>query len=107
MDKDPRTPPQTEQREEEDEIRQFFSFRTMITPALIKVVYPLGIIAIVIGGILYVRSFYFISPGVKFIIFLSFFVVGNLIWRIACEGTILFFSIHEILSSIEKNLKQK
>ena len=33
--------------------------------------------------------------------------VGNLLWRVICEGCILLFSIHGILGSIEKNLKKE
>ena len=33
--------------------------------------------------------------------------VGNLLWRVICEGCILLFSIHDILGSVEKNLKKE
>jgi hypothetical protein len=28
-------------------------------------------------------------------------VIGNLVWRILCEGAILLFSLHELLVSID------
>ena len=80
---------------------EFFSFRTMITPAIIKVLYVLGVIALIIVGIvMMVNSYYdyglFIGLGI--------IVLGNILWRLICEGTILMFSVHEILGSIERKI---
>jgi len=89
----------------------YFSFRTMITPIIVKLLYVIGMIAITIEGfvtmfsrrgISYFR--YYISGG-GFWEGLLVIVVGNLIWRVVCEVIILLFSIHEILASIEKRIK--
>jgi len=34
-------------------------------------------------------------------------VVGNLLWRLACERVIVLFSIHERLASIDRSLKTR
>ena len=38
---------------------------------------------------------------------LAILVIGNIVWRIFCEINIMVFSIHEILGSIEAELKSK
>jgi hypothetical protein len=82
------------------EIGSFFSFRTMISPALIKIIYGLGAVGLIFSGI----ERYIEKEEMQglFIIF-----IGNLLWRIICEGVILLFSVHEILSSIENKLKHQ
>jgi uncharacterized membrane-anchored protein len=89
----------------------YFSFRTMITPIIVKLLYVIGMIAITIEGFVTMFSrrgtFYFgyyVSGG-NFWRGLLIIVVGNLIWRVVCEVIILLFSIHEILASIEKRIK--
>ena len=84
----------------------FFSFRTMITPIIIKVLYVLGIIALIIVGIVIIvegaNSYY--GSDNEVLIGLGIIILGNLLWRILCEGIILMFSIHERLGSIDKKI---
>lgn len=75
----------------------FFSFREMVSMQIIKIVYILGMIFITIGGIIALFD--------NFLIGLVAIVLGNLIWRLVCESAILLFSIHDILGSIETNVK--
>jgi hypothetical protein len=89
----------------------YFSFRTMVTPIIVKWVYVIGMIAITIGGLVTMfggrgSSYYgYYSSGGNFWTGLLIIVGGNLIWRVVCESIILLFSIHEILASIEKRIK--
>jgi len=89
----------------------YFSFRTMVTPIIVKWVYVIGMIAITIGGLVTMfggrgSSYYgYYSSGGNFWTGLLIIVVGNLIWRVVCESIILLFSIHEILASIERKIK--
>jgi uncharacterized membrane protein (UPF0136 family) len=78
----------------------------MVTPIIVKWVYAIGMIAITIGGIvtMFRRNDYYESGG-GFWMGLGIIVVGNLLWRVACEGIILIFSIHDILASIERKIK--
>lgn len=88
----------------------YFSFRTMVTPIIVKWVYVIGMIAITIWGIIVMfggGGGYYGSPrGGFFFIGLSIIVLGNLIWRVICEEIILIFSIHEVLASIERKTKR-
>ena len=77
----------------------FFSFREMVSMQIIKIVYILGMIFITIGGI--------ITMFDNFLIGLGAIVLGNLIWRLICESSILLFSIHDILGSIETKVRKE
>jgi len=83
----------------------FLSFRTMVSGAIIKVLYAVVAAAITIAGIMMIvsglqedRLLEGAGAG------LALLVVGNLLWRLICEGLILLFSIHEVLVSIERKL---
>jgi hypothetical protein len=72
----------------------FFSFRKMVSSAILKFVYVMGLIAITLAGI----GQLFSNPlnGIGIII------VGNLFWRIFCESLILLFSIQQELVKINQ-----
>lgn len=82
----------------------FFSFRTMITPVIIKILYVLGAIALIIVGIVMISDNLNSRYGSDEEVWIGFglIILGNLIWRIICEGIILMFNIHERLTSIDK-----
>jgi hypothetical protein len=94
---------------QEDKISDFFNFRIFISTKIIKLIYNLGVIILTIIAILIAPEF--ISrvekelTGLTFILTFIIYIIFNLIWRVLCEFTILFFSMHEILASIEKNFK--
>jgi hypothetical protein len=89
----------------EDKISDFFNFRIFISTKIIELIYVLGIIALTIFAIFIASEF--ISREEEELTVLTFiiYIFFNLIWRVLCEFTILFFSMHEILASIEKNFK--
>jgi predicted nucleic acid-binding Zn-ribbon protein len=74
----------------------FFSFRTMVSKTLIQIIYILGMVTLIIGGliILFKKNF-LIGLGVLFF--------GNLLWRIICETSILLFSIHDVLDLLQNS----
>lgn len=86
----------------------YFSFRKMITLKVIQVVYAIvaglmtlvGIIALFSGS----NGLSGRIPGGAFTVFL-FIIFGNLIWRIWCELTIVFFRINSTLNNIDANTK--
>lgn len=81
----------------------YFSFRKMISRGLIKFAYSIGMVVITIISIVMI-----IGGGqskTELLLFgLLLLVFGNLFWRIICESTILIFSIHEVLVSIERKI---
>ncbi len=102
----------------------FFAFRWMITPDIIKILYVLVLIfgnlsllgAVIAGAV--GAFFYSQATGLDTLIMVAIIVcdiiagiiisiLGNLAFRMFCEQIILFFSIHEILSSIENRGKEQ
>lgn len=86
-------------------IRDFFAFRKMWSTIIIKLVYLMGMIGITITGIVMSVRAAFFSWHFEWIDFLiglfGVLLLGNLVWRILCEGLILAFSIHESLIKTE------
>ena len=98
----------------------FFAFRWMITPDIIKILYVLGLILLnlsLLGGFIAgCISMFMMDTGLEtwvlIVIIVVAFIVGIIIWilsnlgfRMMCEQIILFFSIHETLVSLEESNK--
>lgn len=82
------------------------SFDKFLTPSLIKIVYWLGIAAIVIVSLITIFSaFSYMGGGIKQILGgLFMLVAGTIFWRVACEGIILSFRIYDRLTEIRDRL---
>ena len=80
-------------------MNDFLTFRKMVSTTLITYSYLAGACMLTFGGI-----FYLVSGGMNSLYGLLALTVGNLVWRLICENIIVVFSIHELLSSIERNL---
>lgn len=84
----------------------YFSFRELVTPQLIKVVYFVGACFITAAGVLSIMSPDRLAEyeGGSILTRLggiAVLLIGNLVWRMMCEGAILLFSLHELLVSID------
>lgn len=84
----------------------YFSFRKMISPLIIRLINLFGLLACTGAGSwliyqAYQESFTNTQTLVHGLLLL---IPGNIIWRMACEILILFFSMHEVLVSIETRL---
>ena len=87
-------------------VGRYFGFRKLITPALIKLSYLLGALAITFFSgiaIMFPDTFATYGRDSTVVVFIGIvvLVLGNLAWRMLCEGAILIFSLHEILVSLE------
>lgn len=85
---------------------EYFSFRELVTPQLIKVVYLAGACFITAAGVLSIVSpdaleEYEIGPILTRLGGIAVLLIGNLVWRLMCEGAILLFSLHELLVSLD------
>lgn len=91
----------------------FFSFKTMLSPTIIKVVYAIGMLVITglgastMAGWQLSRGRESLDSRLYAITGLLILIVGNILWRIACEFVILQFSIHELLGSIDDHLESR
>lgn len=77
-------------------MRDFFAFRTMITPFVIQVFFVFGLILVVIGGIGALAND---QP----IVGLAILTFGGLYWRIVCEFVIVVFRINKSADAIRAN----
>jgi len=78
-------------------MKRFFTFRLMVSSLIIKILYVVGVLSI-IGYAVYQIIEQSIWIG------LATLFVGNLAWRLVCEGAIAIFSIHDVLVSIERRV---
>ncbi len=95
--------------------KSFVSFERMITPVIIKVLFWIGMILSIIGGIIifFSAAIAGISDGDVLLIIGGLIggplsaILGILMVRIYCELLILFFRINETLTDIKKLLANK
>jgi hypothetical protein len=80
----------------------FLSFDKLITPSVIKVIYWLGIVALVIGAVVGAVT------GLKESVLAPVgavigLIVALFVWRVYCELIMLGFKIYEELMGIRRN----
>ena len=81
-------------------LRDFFTFRRMLTPMIIQFLFWIGIVATTLSGIMGM-----FTPG-SFFHGLQTLIFGPIIIRLACELIILFFRMNETLTDIKnQNIK--
>ena len=85
----------------------FWAFRKMVTPVIIQIIFWVGVIACVIGGIILIavglkqQGDQSVLKGVLLVIF------GPLAVRLYCEILIVFFRINETLTEIKHVLERR
>jgi hypothetical protein len=88
-------------------MKDFFSFRTMITPIIIQILFWVGVASCVILGIGYmvIGSRYY--GGTAPLYGLMILIFGPLAVRIYCEILIIFFRINETMTEIKHSLDER
>jgi len=87
-------------------MQEFFSFRKMITPTIIRFIFWIGSGLMVIGGLVaFFSSLGRYGDAAGAIVGLLTILVGPVVVRIICEQVILFFRINETLSEIRSDLQ--
>jgi hypothetical protein len=88
-------------------MKDFFAFRTMITPIIIQIIFWVGVAACVVMGIGYmvIGSRYY--GGAAPLYGLMILIFGPLAVRIYCEILIIFFRINETLTEIKHTLEDR
>ena len=87
-------------------MQEFFSFRKMITPTIIRFIFWIGSGLAVIGGLVALFSnLGRYGSAVSAVGGLLTIFIGPVIVRIVCEQVILFFRINETLSEIRNDLQ--
>lgn len=97
----------------------FLTFRKMVSPTLIRIVYAAGVVVLVLtllfglGSSVIGMLAVLIDQGLDgigaialMVVWMIGMVIGfllyNLLWRIFCEGMILMFRMNESLQAIER-----
>jgi hypothetical protein len=91
-------------------VLEFFGFERWAGPLIIKILYPLGLVVITVGGTFCfwsgVTALLVLDFDVDIIIFtiagLVTVIIGNPLWRAACEFFFLFFNVRETLDAIKR-----
>lgn len=89
-------------------VSDFLSFRRMITPLIIQILFWIGVIVSVIAGLIMIvsgtSSDY--GGGGEVLIGLLVIAIGPFVVRIWCELLILFFRMNETLTEIRNNTQK-
>ena len=87
-----------------NESSDFLSFRKMITPIIIQILFWLGVIIAVIFGIVSIVYGVIRSDVTTLLYGLLVLILGPVAVRIYCEILILFFRINETLTEISNKI---
>jgi hypothetical protein len=85
---------------EKFDINAFLSFRYLITPALVSVIYVIGAVLITLASLaaLIQRG----SGGAGAVGGILLFIFGNLYWRVILEFIMVLFRMNDSLQTIER-----
>jgi len=87
-------------------MNEFLSFKTMITPTIIRIIFLLGVVLCVIAGIvgIVIGASSSFGGGAQVFGGIVFLFVGPLVCRIYCELLIVVFRILDELTAIRQHL---
>lgn len=77
--------------------KDFSTFKFMITPIFIQIIFWIGVAGAVISGLIMMTA-----GGAQVLIGFVFMILGPVGWRIYCELLIVIFKIHENLDEINR-----
>jgi NADH:ubiquinone oxidoreductase subunit 6 (subunit J) len=87
----------------------FWSFRTMVTPVIIQILFWVGaILCLIVGGIMIIYGATEFNKGQAQYLWtgVGIFLLGPLVVRLYCEILIVFFRINETLTEIKHALER-
>lgn len=91
-------------------MKEFFEFRKLITPSVIKVVFILGVVLSFFAGALDVKAgINAIDFGGGALIFSGILKIffGPILVRVFCEIVVALFKINDTLAEIKKELRRE
>ena len=88
-------------------MNEYLSFRKMITPAIIQILFWIGVVICVISGIAGIAADAFADIGGGKMVFLGFLmlILGPIFVRVYCELIIVMFRILDVLKDIQSGKK--
>jgi hypothetical protein len=89
-------------------MRDFWAFRTMVTPVIIQLLFWIGaILCLIIGGIMIIMGATQGGPSDYLWKGVLLFLLGPLGVRVYCEILIVFFRINETLTEIKHAVERR
>ena len=91
-------------------MKDFWAFRTMVTPVIIQILFWIGaMLCLVIGALMVIYGANHFQEGQGQYLWkgVLLFVLGPLGVRIYCEILIIFFRINETLTEIKHSMGQR
>ena len=90
-------------------MEEYLSFRKMITPVIIKVLFWIGVAVPVISGLVMIGGSFgrYGGGATTFLMGLFTMLLGPVVVRIYCEILILIFQINDTLTEIKEALAKK
>ena len=90
------------------EANDFLSFRKMLTPIIIQIIFWIGIVVCVIGGIVYIVMGVASRGGGEMVLYgILSLIIGPLAVRIYCEILIVVFRINDTLTEIKSQMNRE
>jgi len=81
-------------------MNDFFNFKRLITTQIIGFIYVIGFLGISAGSLIAMFS----DSGEAFAAGLLGLTIGNVVWRIICESSIVLFNIHDKIADLHDAL---
>jgi hypothetical protein len=91
-------------------MRDFWAFRTMVTPVIIQILFWIGaIVCLFVGAGMIFWGVIYYHAGLGHYVWkgISLFILGPLAVRVYCEILIVFFRINETLTEIKHDLERR
>lgn len=85
-------------------MNDFITFRRMLTPILIQVIYWLATVAVVIGGLVALAVG---DDAGERLLGVGMLILGPVVVRVYCEILMVVFRMNETLSEIRRNTQQR
>jgi hypothetical protein len=84
---------------------EYLTFRKMVTPVIIQVIFWVGVSLCLIFGIVMIvgGALSQTGGGIMVLLGLVYLLLGPIVTRIYCEVVMLFFRIYDTLKEIQNN----
>ncbi|MBB6011710.1 DUF4282 domain-containing protein [Aquamicrobium lusatiense] len=89
------------------QLSDLFGFEKLVTTAVIKIAYWIGIVVCVLGGIGGFLAALFNGMPLQGILYLVIAIFSLLMWRVACEIYIVIFGMYDRLGQIRDSLARR
>ncbi|MFA5840432.1 MAG: DUF4282 domain-containing protein [Candidatus Margulisiibacteriota bacterium] len=82
-----------------DNIKAYLAFDKLITPIVIKVLFWIGAISCILGGL---STMIFIREAESIWVGLAMIILGPIVVRVACEVYLLIFKFYDAIVALKK-----